>query len=84
MMQSIYFAIKTWADKYDGTLYYIAPFYHEIFPTLSKLVVTDVDVLFQCDPAELYNNFNKFSPEHIVGMANELTPHYFHMLQLNG
>ena len=62
----------------------MAPFYHKIFPTLSKLIVTDVDVEFQCDPAELYDKFSEFSKDNIVGIANELSPHYYHMLQLNG
>ena len=76
--------MKTWADKYDSTLYYIAPFYHEIFPTLKKLIVTDIDVQFQCDPTDLYSKFYEFSKHNVLGIANELTPHYFHMLQLSG
>ena len=80
----VFINFKTWTGKYDDAIYYVAPFYHDIFPTLSKLVVSDVDIEFQSDPVELYKQFNHSSEENIVGVANELTPHYFHMLQLSG
>ena len=78
------FIPKSWTGKYNNTLYYLAPFYHEVFPNLSKLVVTDVDVLFQCDPAELYHQLSHFSEDNIIGISNELTPHYYHMLDITG
>ena len=56
----------------------------KLFLQLSKLVVTDMGVLFQCDPADLHRQFSKFSNENIIGVANELTPHYYHMLDING
>ena len=80
----VFIKFKTWTGKYNDAIYYIAPFYHDIFPTLDKLVVTDVDIEFQVDPVELYKEFDHFSKENVVGVANELSPHYFHMLQLNG
>ena len=61
-------------------MFYIAPFYHRIFPQVSRLITVDVDTEFHVDPAQLYRQFDHFSPEAVVGAANDLAPHYHQML----
>ena len=70
----------TYPDKYDDDMFYIAPFYHRIFPQVSRLITVDVDTEFHVDPAQLYRQFDHFSPEAVVGAANDLAPHYHQML----
>lgn len=72
------------SDKYNHTIYYISPFYQRIFPKLTKLVVMDTDMEFRSDPAELYNEFEKFNMDQIFGCGNDLAPHYFSLLQGTG
>ena len=71
-------------DKYNNTIYYISPFYQRIFPKLTKLVVMDTDMEFRVDPAELYNEFEKFDMDQIFGCANDLAPHYYTVLKFTG
>ena len=71
-------------DKYNNTIYYISPFYQRIFPKLTKLVVMDTDMEFQIDPAELYNEFEKFGMDQILGCGNDLAPHYHTVLKATG
>ena len=71
-------------DKYNNTIYYISPFYQRIFPKLTKLVVMDTDMEFQIDPAELYNEFEKFGMDQILGCGNDLAPHYHTVLEATG
>ena len=72
------------SDKYNSSIYYISPFYHKIFPKLSKIVAIDVDMEFQVEPAELYQEFEKFDMEQIIGSANDLQPHYSSILENTG
>ena len=57
-------------------MFYIAPFYHRIFPQVSRLITVDVDVEFHVDPAQLYRQFDHFGPDAVVAAANDLAPHY--------
>ena len=66
----------TYPDKYDDDMFYIAPFYHRIFPQVSRLITVDVDVEFHVDPAQLYRQFDHFGPDAVVAAANDLAPHY--------
>lgn len=77
------FEFKT-SDKYNSTIYYLSPFYHQIFPHLSKLLVLDVDMEFRVDPIELYHELDKFNMDQVVGCANDLAPHYHVMLEATG
>ena len=43
-------------------MFYIAPFYHRIFPQVSRLITVDVDVEFHVDPAQLYRDDEKDGP----------------------
>ena len=67
-------------DRFNDNMYYLAPFYHEIFPEMDKLIVLDSDLEFKVDPAELYDQFNHFSEDQLIGIANDLSPHYYQML----
>ena len=35
---------------------------------------------FKVDPAKLYDQFDQFSEDHLIGIANDLSPHYYQML----
>ena len=44
-------------------------------------MVLDADLKFQLDPADLYDQFEHFSDSNLIGCANDLSPHYYQMLQ---
>ena len=66
-------------DRFDDNMYYLAPFYHDIFPELDKLIMLDSDLEFKVDPANLYDEFSRFSEYQLIGIANDLSPHYYQM-----
>ena len=70
--------------KYDDNIFYLMPFYHRIFPNLSKLIVIDADIRFRSDPADVFQQFDKFSAGNVVGVGNDLAPHYFQGLKSGG
>ena len=65
-------------DKYTHDLYYISPLYHlEFPPQLKRVIVTDLDLEFRIDLSELWGHFSEFSATEVIGIANDLHPHYF-------
>ena len=67
--------------KYNSNIFYLAPFYHRIFTKLARLIVVDADVVFKSDPIETWEQFDKFRGDEVVGVAPDLSPHYYQMLQ---
>lgn len=55
-------------------LYKIAPEYH------SKVILLDVDMIFQNDIEKLYRYFDDFGNETLFALAPELSPVYHHIL----
>ena len=67
--------------KYFSTLFYIAPLYHKKFSALSRLVLLDTDLMFQSSIRDLWRQFLAFSPGQCIGLAPDLSPHYWHRLE---
>ena len=67
--------------KYFNDLFYIAPLYHTKFSSLSRLVLLDTDLLFQSSILDLWRQFLEFSPDQCIGLAPDLSPHYWHKLE---
>jgi len=64
--------------KYTHDLFYVVPFYHREFPkAIKKLIVIDIDLEFRVDMLHLYKHFRNFSETEMIGVANDLSPHYF-------
>jgi len=63
-------------QKYVDDLFYMGPLYHKIFPSLNKLIFLDVDMEFQSDIKLLYQQFSQFSESNLIGVGNDLSPHY--------
>merc|ERR1712106_274789 len=62
--------------KYNLDFYYIAPFYHTIFPGIEKLIALDLDLEFRCSLSSLYQQFSLFSGSELIGLAPDLNFHY--------
>ena len=67
--------------KYIHDLFYIAPLLHKKFSALSRLVVLDTDLMFQSSILDLWRQFLAFSPGQCLGLAPDLSPHYWHRLE---
>lgn len=66
--------------KYTLDLFYVVPFYHkEISAEIEKIIVIDIDLEFRIDMLNLYKHFKKFTETEMIGVANDLTPHYFNL-----
>ena len=67
------------AVKYDKDLFYLAPFYHLVFP-FDKFMVVDADIEFQYGVDNLYNTFDNYGAEQMYSFAPDLSPFYRTML----
>ena len=67
--------------KYFNDLFYIAPLYHTKFSSLSRLVLLDTDIMFQSSIRDLWRQFLSFTPGQCLGLAPDLSPHYWHRLE---
>jgi len=67
--------------KYQDDIFFIAPFYHTMFPLLDHMIVLDVDIEFKSDLSDLYEHFSKFERTQMIGLANELSPYYLKNLK---
>ena len=66
--------------KYTHDLFFIAPFYHkEVTEAINKLIVMDIDLEFRTDLLNLYRHFSIFQESELIGLAQDLSPHY-HMM----
>ena len=63
------------AKKYRDDLFLMGPFYHRIFP-YDKFIMLDADLKFRIDIAELYDMFEDFSNNQVMGVGVDLAPHY--------
>ena len=63
------------AKKYRDDLFLMGPFYHRIFP-YKKFIMLDADLKFRIDIAELYDMFEDFSNNQVMGVGVDLAPHY--------
>ena len=56
-------------------LFYISPFYHLVFP-FDKFIVLDADTEFKQHPELLFEEFDKFEPEQLFGVAKDMSHNY--------
>ncbi|XP_046617154.1 xyloside xylosyltransferase 1 [Neodiprion virginianus] len=68
---------------YSDALFFLSLGLHRIAPeNQKKAAMFDADTKFRTDIKELFEEFNKFGPEALFGLAPELTPVYRHVLYL--
>ena len=48
--------------------------------SISLYIEPFFDAEFKVDPAKLYDEFSHFSEYQLIGIANDLSPHYYQML----
>ena len=63
-------------QKYIQDFYYIAPFYHMLFPNLFQLVALDLDLEFRVSLSSLKSHFEQFTSSNLIGLGLDLSPHY--------
>ncbi|XP_017297732.1 xyloside xylosyltransferase 1 isoform X1 [Diaphorina citri] len=67
---------------YGNALFYISLGLHKIVPShQKKIILLDVDIQFKAPISLLYQHFQKFASDTLFGLAKELSPVYFHILQ---
>ena len=66
---------------YKDPLFFLSPFLHRILPdNISQVIMLDIDIRFDNDIQELYQLFNQFNSNQLIGIARENQPVYRHLL----
>ncbi|XP_039278572.1 LOW QUALITY PROTEIN: xyloside xylosyltransferase 1 [Nilaparvata lugens] len=66
---------------YSDALFFISlGLYRLASPEHRFAVMLDIDIELQTDIANLFNEFQNFSPDNLIGLAPELSPVYQHIL----
>ena len=76
-MQS-HFSYKPGA-YYSDALFFLSIAIHQVMPkNMQKVIMLDADLKFKADITVLYNRFDLFTEENIIGIGNEMQPVYRH------
>merc|ERR1712025_1354140 len=75
------FMDKETNSKYHHDLFYLGPFYATAFSQLSKFIFLDLDLTFFTWVGNLWRIFSRFSEGQCIGLAPDLSPHYFGRLK---
>ena len=65
--------------KYTHNLFYMAPLYHKKFSNLQKMIVLDIDLIFQSSIQNLWTQLEMM--DRCIGVGPDLSPHYWHRLR---
>lgn len=66
---------------YSDSLFFLSLGLHRIADeNMERAILLDCDIVFRTDVRLLFNEFERFSPDHLYGLAPELTPVYRHIL----
>lgn len=66
---------------YSDALFFISLGLHTIADeNMDRAILLDCDIVFRTDVRLLFNEFERFAPDHLFGLAPELTPVYRHIL----
>ncbi|XP_018908502.2 xyloside xylosyltransferase 1 isoform X3 [Bemisia tabaci] len=66
---------------YSDALFFISLGLHLVAPTtINRAAMFDVDMEFRSDIVNLFQEFDRFGPQALFGLAPELTPVYRHIL----
>ncbi|KAL1454955.1 hypothetical protein WDU94_009082 [Cyamophila willieti] len=67
---------------YGNALFYISLGLHQVVPYhQKKIILLDVDVQLRAPISSLYLHFHRFNADALFGLAKELSPVYYHILQ---
>ena len=64
-------------STYYDEMFHLYSVYHLAFPQ-ERLIALDADLHFQDDIADLDDQFDLMSPEQLIGIAPDLSPHYWY------
>ncbi|XP_073813298.1 xyloside xylosyltransferase [Musca autumnalis] len=66
---------------YSDALFFLSLGLHRIADeNMERAILLDCDIVFRADVRLLFNEFERFSADHLFGLAPELTPVYRHIL----
>uniref|UniRef100_T1IRV4 Xyloside xylosyltransferase 1 n=1 Tax=Strigamia maritima TaxID=126957 RepID=T1IRV4_STRMM len=77
-----YFSYKD-GSYYSDPLFFISTVLHRLFPAHDKILMIDIDTKFLDDINKLYQHFDKFTENALIGVAYEQQPVYRHVFQLH-
>ncbi|XP_005092847.1 xyloside xylosyltransferase 1 [Aplysia californica] len=64
-------------SKFSDTIFFLSMVMHRFLPSsVSKLILFDVDIVFQSDVKDLFSLFDDFNEKNVMGLARENQPVY--------
>ncbi|WAR15024.1 XXLT1-like protein [Mya arenaria] len=76
-----YFSYKPGA-YFSDSLFFLSIVVHQVIPDLHRVIMIDCDLKFNADILELYNHFEKFDENNVMGIARDAQPVYRHNLHM--
>ncbi|KAL2090253.1 hypothetical protein ACEWY4_014941 [Coilia grayii] len=62
---------------YSDSIFFLSVAMHRIMPAdMKRIVQLDLDLKFRCNIRDLFQEFNQFKPEAVIGIAQEMQPVY--------
>ena len=73
-----HFSYKSGA-YYNHALFFLSIAIHRVLPdTMEKVIMLDADLKFKADIKELFDRFELFEPENVIGIGRDMQPVYRH------
>ncbi|XP_076134929.1 xyloside xylosyltransferase 1 [Alosa pseudoharengus] len=64
---------------YSDSIFFLSVAMHRIMPAdMKHIVQLDLDLKYRCNIRDLFQEFNQFQPEAVIGIAREMQPVYRH------
>lgn len=67
---------------YSQALFFLSTVLHRILPDVDRILLLDTDIEFRADVNTLYEKFDSFTGDQVIGIAPELNPVYRHILYM--
>ncbi|XP_045128346.1 xyloside xylosyltransferase 1-like isoform X2 [Portunus trituberculatus] len=67
---------------YRDALFFFSLHLHQLLPGLERVILMDIDIKVKGDVAELHSHFERFTPSNVMGMTQEQSPVYRHLLSV--
>jgi hypothetical protein len=65
---------------YNDSIFFLSIGMHRLLPDVERIVKLDFDIRFETNPYLLFQEFDRFQPENLIGLGPELQPVYRHVL----
>lgn len=70
------------SQTFDAPIFFLSTALHRVLPAeIHRIIKLDLDILVRVNIADLYRQFRRFRAGEVIGLAPDLQPVYFHLLE---